>query len=329
MTTTGGGVEGDAANGSAAAVAAALRDAGAVTVVCHVRPDPDTIGSGLALGQALRALGVDVEVSYAGPETMPVALSFLPGAQLLVPTERVRGYRTVVSVDTASIERLDALRGVFEAADRSVVIDHHASNQGFGDVSYVDPDADCAAALVLDVVDALGVTLDADMATCLYAGLATDTGSFKWARPVSFRVAARLLEAGVDGPRWSRILFDTHPFGWLSMVGNVIAAARLVPEACDGAGLVYTAVTAADLDGLDWEESERVVDIVRTVAEAEVAAVFKEVAPGEWSVSLRSKEAVDLVPIAGAHGGGGHRRAAGYNDRGTVDEIAARLMATI
>ncbi|MFW0796295.1 bifunctional oligoribonuclease/PAP phosphatase NrnA [Gordonia sp. CPCC 205515] len=311
---------------TSAAVAQALAGADAVTILCHVRPDADTIGSGLALGLALQRRGVDVEVAFPGGIELPQAMRALPGYTLLVDEADLVGHPVVVSVDAASRGRLESLQPTFTAATRTIAIDHHASNDGFADLDLIDATADCTAVLVLAVLDELGVTIDLDIATCLYAGLVTDTGSFKWARPESFRIAARLLDTGVDARTWSRILLDTHPFAWLPMVGSVLTAAQLVPGAFDGAGLVYAVVDNDLLAGMSWEESESVVDIVRTAAEAEVAAVFKETAPGAWSVSLRSKSSIDLVPIAGVHGGGGHRQASGYSDEGTAAEVIARFL---
>ncbi|MFT4396346.1 DHH family phosphoesterase [Gordonia lacunae] len=314
---------------SSAAIAATLASATAVTICCHVRPDADTIGSGLALGLALDRRGVDVEVSYPGTEQLPASLAGLPGSKLLCSPAQVVGHPLVVAVDAANLERLESLGATFTAAQASVVIDHHASNPGFGDLDLVDPDADCTAVLVLDVLDDLGVELDADIATCIYAGLSTDTGSFRWARPASFRVAARLLETGVDARRWSRILFDSHPFAWFSMMSGVLASAQLVPSACNGEGLVYAIVDQQALAGMSWDEAESVIDTIRTAHEAEVAAVFKESEPGIWTVSLRSKDIVDLVPIARGHGGGGHRQASGYSDTGTADDVVARLLESL
>ncbi|GAB24680.1 MAG TPA: bifunctional oligoribonuclease/PAP phosphatase NrnA [Gordonia polyisoprenivorans] len=318
---------------SSAAIAQTIRrvadDEGPVTILCHVRPDADTIGSGLALGLALDRLGVDVEVAHPGPESLPVAFADLPGHKLLVDSAALRGSRLVVSVDAASRTRLGELESLFADAETTVVIDHHASNPGFGDLDFVDPHADCTAVLVLRVLDDLGVDLDEDIATCLYAGLITDTGSFRWARPESFRVAARLADAGVDSRTWSRRLLDTHPFGWLGMVSEILATATLDRTACGGEGLVYAVVNHRALAGMSWEESESVIDIVRTTAEAEVAAVFKEIDAGEWTVSLRSKSTVDLVPIARTHGGGGHRHASGYSDSGTADEVIGRLRQSL
>ena len=315
---------------SPAAIADVLGGASAVTILCHVRPDADTIGSGLALGLALTTRGLDVEVSYPGPESLPVALRDLPGVrELLVEPDALKGHDVTVSVDAAGPDRLGELAAVFERAVTSVVVDHHMSNGGFGDLDFVDPDADCTAVLVLRLIDELDVPLNADIATCLYAGLATDTGSFKWARPDSFRVAARLLDSGVDGRRWSRALFDTHPFSWLSMVAGVLASATFIPDAADGAGLVYAVVDHDAMVGMSWEESESIIDIVRTTAGAEIAAVFKEIEPTSWTVSLRSKASVDLVPIARALGGGGHRHASGYSDTGSASEVVDRLVGLL
>nr|WP_237421715.1 bifunctional oligoribonuclease/PAP phosphatase NrnA [Gordonia sp. SID5947] len=306
-----------------------MTDVPAVTILCHVRPDADTIGSGLALGMALERQGVDVEVAFPDTVALPTTLAGLPGSTLLVSAHEVVGHPVVVSVDAASLGRLDSLATVFTAAERSMTIDHHASNSGFGDLDLIDAAADCTAVLVLSVLDELGVEIDDDIATCLYAGLVTDTGSFRWARPESFRIAARLLDAGVDARTWSRNLLDSHPFRWFEMVASVLGGAQLVPEACQGDGLVYAIVGHDLLTGMSWEESESVVDIVRTANEAEVAAVFKETGPSTWTVSLRSKRRVDLVPIAAAHGGGGHRHASGYSDAGTADEVVAHLLESL
>ncbi|GAA4641914.1 bifunctional oligoribonuclease/PAP phosphatase NrnA [Gordonia humi] len=310
-------------------VAEALRDLTSVVIISHVRPDPDTIGSALGLGLGLARLGIAVRCGYSGPETLPGALRELPGVELLAPLSPAEEGGAAVAVDAATVSRLGDYEAVFDASPTRVCIDHHVSNAGFGDLDFIDSESDCTAVLVLQVLDALGVELTADIATCLYAGLVTDTGSFKWARPASFEVAARLLNAGVDGVRWSRVLLDSHPYSWLKMVSEVLGGSVFDREACGGLGLVYGTVTAAQMAGMNWDESESVIDVVRTAQEAEVAAVFKESTPGEWTVSLRSKTTVDVVPIARALGGGGHTRAAGYSDTGSADDVIGRLLAQL
>ncbi|MEH3155836.1 MAG: DHH family phosphoesterase [Gordonia paraffinivorans] len=305
----------------------ALRDASAVTLITHVRPDADTVGSALALAVALDRSGVDVEVGVPGTLPLPDALSRLPGAKLIASPGEIVGHRVAVALDCASVGRLDDLQHVFVDADTRIVVDHHASNAGFGDLDLVDPEADCTAELVLTLLDDLGAEVDADVATCLYAGLVTDTGSFRWARPGSHAIAARLLAAGVDGPAWTRTLLDTHRFGWLAMVADALRSAVLVPEAFGGNGLVYACVDHTWRDAIGWDEAESVIDLVRTIGDADVAVVFKESEPGTWTVSMRSRSATDLVPIARAHGGGGHPHAAGFGFTGSVEDVVAAFCA--
>lgn len=314
---------------SVESVAAALRAADSVSIISHVRPDPDTIGSALGLGLALSGLGKRVHCSYSGPEALPGPLQQLPGVDLLVDTAELPDADVIVAVDAATAGRLGELEPLFAEAQTSVCIDHHVSNPGFADLDLIDSEADCTASIVLMVLDALDAELTADIATCLYAGLVTDTGSFKWARPASFGVAARLLEAGVDGNAWSRRLLDSHPYSWLQMVSKVLADSVLDTAAVQGRGLVYATVDGDMMAGMNWDESESVIDIVRTAREAEVAAVFKEVAADRWAVSLRSKTDVDVTPVAQALGGGGHMRAAGYSDSGTPSDVVERLLAVL
>lgn len=183
--------------------------------------------------------------------------------------------------------------------------------------------------LVLRLLDALGACLDEPIARCLYAGLVTDTGCFRRADERTHAIAARLLTAGVDPNATTRALLDTHPFGWLCMLGTVLARAQLEPTAAQGLGLVHTTVLLADAAGLGSEEVEGVVDLVRTTAEAEVAAVLKEIGPDRWSVSLRAKQHVDVSAAAVELGGGGHRLAAGFTTNGSAPDVLAALRAAL
>jgi len=155
--------------------------------------------------------------------------------------------------------------------------------------------------------------------------LTTDTGSFRWATARAHRLAARLVDMGVDNAAISRTLLDTHPFTWLPMLSRVLASARLLADAADKRGLVYAVVTNEEWVHARPEEVESIVDIVRTTQQAEVAAVFKEVEPGHWSVSIRSKS-LDVASVASAFGGGGHRLAAGYSALGSADDVVQALV---
>ncbi|BAX91882.1 bifunctional oligoribonuclease and PAP phosphatase NrnA [Mycobacterium shigaense] len=307
-----------------------LSAATSVGVICHVHPDADTIGAGLALALVLDSCGKEVEVSFAAPETLPESLRSLPGCHLLVSPDAIRrDVDLLVTVDVPSIKRLGALAELAGPGRQLLVIDHHASNKLFGTANYVDAAADSTTFLVAELLDAWGKPIAADVAHCLYAGLTTDTGSFRWASARAFRLAARLLDLGVDNAAISRTLMDTHPFGWLPLLSRVLGSARLLPDAAGGRGLVYVVVDHQEWATARAEEVESIVDIVRTTQQAEVAAVFKEVDPGQWSVSMRSKREVDLAAVASAFGGGGHRLAAGYSTAGSIDDAVAALRAAL
>ncbi len=315
------------------AVLARASDEGATVVLSgHVQPDADALGSTLALAEGLRRRGARVTATFPAPFVLPASLAWLPGAQALVPSHQVPpDPDVVVSLDAADTRRLGELAPLLAAAPRSVVVDHHASNPGFGDVRLIDPDAAATVVLVADLLAGLGVELDRTLATCLYAGLAADTGSFRFGNttPGTHLLAARLLGTGIDHARISQQLFDSAPFGWLGLLAA--ATGRAVLEPGTGAGLVWTWATVAEAaaHGVPADQLEALVDVVRSAQEADVACVLKGAADGTWSVSLRSRGGTDVAAVAVALGGGGHRMAAGFTshaDReGTIAAIRELL----
>jgi phosphoesterase RecJ-like protein len=315
----------------AAGAVAVLEAARSVLILCHVQPDADTVGAALGLGLVLHRGGTEVQVSFSAADTLPESLRSLPGCELLVAAGRLhRDVDLVVPVDTSSANRLGELARLTVAREgRDVlVIDHHKSNTLYGTANFVDPQSDSTTMMIAELLDAWGKDIDTDVARCLYAGLSIDTGSFRWASAAALRLAARLVEVGVDNAEMSRLLHDTHRFGWLPLLSRVLSTAVLLPEAAGGAGLVYVVVGHDDWAAHRSEEVESIIDLVRTTGEAEVAAVFKEVRPQQWSVSMRAKT-FDLTRVATGFGGGGHALAAGYPAAGPADEVVARLAAAL
>jgi phosphoesterase RecJ-like protein len=283
------------------------------------------LGAGLALALVLERADKAVEVGFAAPSTLPESLQSLPGVELLVaPQDMRRDPDLVVTVDIPSVNRLGALQVLADAGREVLVIDHHASNELFGTANYVDPSADSTTMLVADLLDAWDKPIDLRVAHCLYAGLTTDTGSFRWATPRAHRLAARLVELGVDNAAVSRALMDSHPFSWLPMLARVLSSAQLSRDAVGGRGFVYAVVGHEEWANARPEEVESIVDIVRTTQQAEVAAVFKEIEPQRWSVSMRARS-FDLATVASSFGGGGHKLAAGYSASGPADVVVKAL----
>ncbi len=317
-----------------AAAVGALTGGGVVVLACHVTPDGDALGSMLGLAHALRRRHVPVVASFSEPFVVPDSLRVLPGLDLLVTPDVVPVRPDLlVTFDTGSVDRLGVLADRVATAGEVLVVDHHASNTGYGTLHLVDVTAAATAVLVADLIGRLGVPLDADIAACLYVGLASDTGSFRHAgtTPAVHQLAARLLATGIRPDIISRSLFDSHPAGWLSMLADALARTRVEPVEVGGLGLVWTYVSATDLRnrGLGSDQAESIIDVVRTAQEAEVAVVCKELPDGSWAVSTRSTGRVDVGAVCVDLGGGGHRFAAGFTGRGPVEQVVGELRAAL
>lgn len=313
---------------TAARLLAGARD---VTLLAHVQPDADSLGSALALGIALhRRGGAAVRVSFATPEAMPETLRPLDVLGLVVAPDRVPAApELLVACDAAEPSRLGALAARLDTARASVMIDHHASNPGFGDVRVFDPSADATVVLVHRVLVAMGAPIDADIARCLYAGLVTDTRGFRSAGEQAHLLAAELIAAGVDPEPLVRPIMDTHPHDWLATLGGALQRSELDATAAGGLGLAHTILPDTAVGRFRTEELDGVVDVIGTVAEAEVAAVLKQIGAHRWATSLRSKGRVDVSAVAARLGGGGHRGAAGFTRDGTAAEVLADLRAAL
>ncbi|MFR9804338.1 DHH family phosphoesterase [Pseudonocardia sp. RS010] len=313
--------------------AAVLRGAEEVVLLGHVSPDADSLGSALALGLALHRRGTSVRVSFGvqdGDESAPESLRALDTEGLLVPASAVpEAPEVVVACDTADQRRLGVLAGRIDAAGRSILVDHHASNPGFGTVRVLDPRAEATVMLVRRILAELGTPLDPLIGRCLYAGLATDTVGFRIGGPGPHRLAAELVESGVEVEPLMRGLVDSHPFAWLGALGGILARAELEPGVPAGRATVHATVPLDVVRRFRPEEVESVVDHVRTAVEAEVTAVLKQVGEARWTVSLRSRGAVDVAAIAVGLGGGGHPRAAGFTRDGRREEILAAILGAV
>ena len=305
-----------------------LADADEVTLVCHVNPDADAIGSMLGLAVHLAGLGTKVRASWPnGPATAPRWVQALPGREHLVePGDLPKEPGVLVTLDAADRARLDGLSHLVDRAGAVVCIDHHRTNTGFGTVNLVDPDASATAELVFRLTERMGGDLSPEAAACLYAGLVTDTGRFQFesATPEVLRVAARLREQPFDHARLAQALYDDNSLAYLSVLGGVLTRITHVPEA----SLVWAAVTRAELQaaGVEIQETDGLIDVLRTAREADVTAVLKEQRDGGFKVSMRSRGDTDVAAIAEAFGGGGHRLAAGYTSRASLGDTVAGLV---
>jgi phosphoesterase RecJ-like protein len=234
-----------------------------------------------------------------------------------------------VALDCGAPDRLGSLEKKASGAETLINIDHHRGNPEFGALNVVITDASSTAEIVAALLRDAGVTLDKDMATCLWVGVVTDTGRFQYANssPSTLRLAADLVELGVPVADIAHDVFESSPFDYLKLVGRVLERAELV----EGARFVHSWVTLDDMTetGVAPDEMDSLIDLVRSTRAATVAALFKEQDDGTWRVSLRSR-GPNVGEIARSYGGGGHDLAAGFNvpnRERAVGEIAGKLSA--
>jgi nanoRNase/pAp phosphatase (c-di-AMP/oligoRNAs hydrolase) len=302
------------------AVAAELVGAQRLAVVGHVGPDGDALGSMLALAAAARAVGKEAYATFGEPFVMPHQLEFLDTATLVAVKDVPVPLDVLVVVDCGDRSRIGTAGVLADAAERVVVIDHHRTNGGFGDVSWVEPAAGATAQMVHRLLLHLAWPVDAGIAEALYTGIVTDTGRFQYSStsPEVHSIAADLLEAGVQPDQIGQRLFASSPFAYLGVAGAVLSRAALEPDL----GLVWSTLEIGDLEraGIGYEAADGLIDLIRIAEESQVACLLREVDSGRTKGSLRSRGAVDVGAIAQALGGGGHHNAAGFTIEATPEE---------
>jgi phosphoesterase RecJ-like protein len=306
------------------AVVEALRAHDRFLVATHESPDGDALGSLLAATLALRRLGKDVRMVLGGDAPVPSEYAFLPLAELLrEPPADLEG-RVLLALDCANARRLGPDQSLLARAALVVDVDHHHDNSRFGAINLVVADASSTAEIVGDLLDALELPLDAEVAEALYVGLVTDTGRFQYEAtcPEVFALAAELSSFELPIAKMSRQLFEEHRFEYLRLISTCLGRAQLDRELA----FIATWITADDFasHGVGVEETEGLIDLVRRAQEAEVACVLKETEAGV-RVSLRSVGDVDVSAIATHFGGGGHAFAAGFTAAAPLDRVLAEI----
>ncbi|AIG63982.1 hypothetical protein CATYP_04180 [Corynebacterium atypicum] len=299
-----------------------------VVAVGHVRPDADAVGSVCAMVRGLSQLGKRCAGVIGQDEALGDHLLTIPGAAEVACGATLPGADLYVVVDCASLERTGAFAAELELRrEKVVVIDHHESNPGFGAVDVIVPEAESTTVLVEQLLYSLpGVELDRELAHCLYAGLMTDTGSFRWGGPRMHEAAGRWLGFELDPRRIAGELVDSVSSADLRMIGAVLDSACRY-ECWPGVLLVLTAPRRL-IGGHPRQAVEVLIDLVAGTRDADVAAVLKEVGPACWSVSLRSAT-LNVAEIAARLGGGGHRAAAGVTLTGTREDVVVALQKEI
>ena len=300
----------------------------------HVRPDCDCMGSELAMLHILEGLGKDVMI--VNGFAVPPNLRFLDEPKRYhqlgvdIAAEQLADREVILVLDTSAWVQLGPMAEVIRTS-RAVkaVIDHHVSQDDLGAVLFKNTDAEATGRLVLEAADALGAPLSPQMALPLFAAVATDTGWFRFAstEPGTYRIAARLMEAGVK-PDWLyKQLYEQDTLARLRLIGNTLARAQTDL----GGRLIYTWIELADFDavGAIPSDSEDVINMTLTVAGTEAAVLLVELRSGGFKVSFRSRCDLDCSAVAERFGGGGHKRAAGATLKEPLDSARAKVLDAV
>ncbi len=314
-------------------VVAELRARDRFLLTAHEGPDGDALGSLLGMHRLLTQLGKDSVMFLAAKEfPLPIEYRFLPLEEVFHEPPADMADRTVVFLDCGNIDRMP-VDFLTEGGNDLINIDHHHDNTRFGDFNLVDVGASCTAEIVYDLAILLGAEIGAEMAAALYVGLITDTGKFMYenTNAHTHRVAAALVEAGVDIDDTYRRLYEHVPIEKLRLVARALDG---IQRLC-GDRLALSYITAADYaeTGAGEEMTEGVIDHLRSIEDTKVAAVIRDLGNrgrAARKVSLRSSEGdVDVSAIARKHGGGGHKRAAGFSTDLELDELVDFLCGEV
>ena len=310
-------------------VATELRARQRFLLTAHEGPDGDALGSLLGMHRVLTQLGKDSVMFLAAKEfPLPIEYRFLPLEEVFHEAPADMADRTIVFLDCGNVDRMPV--DFLTAGDNfRINVDHHHDNTRFGDVNLVDVEASCTAEIVYDLAQLLGATITAEIAAALYVGLITDTGKFMYenTNAHTHRVAAELIDAGVDVDDTYRRLYEHVPLEKLKLVARALES---IQRHC-GDRLAVSYITAEDYaaTGAGEEMTEGVIDHLRSIEGVKVAAVVRDLGNrgrAARKVSLRSSEGdVDVSAIARERGGGGHKRAAGFSTDLELDDLVRFL----
>jgi phosphoesterase RecJ-like protein len=299
----------------------ALRDARTVGVASHIRPDADALGSTIAFALWLRDCGK--EVTAYNEEGSTSKFHYLPRHEIVsLPPATPQEFDVFVALDTSVKNRLGTVNKAIAPGTTVLNIDHHISNENYGDVNYIDPSAPATGQILLEFFQHVGASVSSEMATNLFAAISTDTGSFQYAgtNERTFAAASHLIGCGVDVPGLSRAMYDSQPRRRFELLRHALNTAEFH---CDD----RIATFSLPMDLVERlkvlpEDNEGIIDHLRSIEGVEAAVFFEELPEGKVRVSARSKfPRIDVCKVCKQFEGGGHPMAAGARVDGTLTQV--------
>jgi phosphoesterase RecJ-like protein len=299
-----------------------IGEAREIGCLAHKDADADSLGSALAFAEALREMGKSVHTVVPSP--LPRALSYLPGYDRIV--DQPPPLDLLFTFDCATVHRFGDRAGLVKSVAHVINVDHHASNDGFGEINVVDVAASATGQVVYRLLQAMGCRVSPETATNLYAALLTDTGGFRHENTTeaALRLGADLVGLGANAGWIALKSYKSRTIPQLLLEGMAVARSQ---TECDGR-LIWSEITAAMLEetGTTVQEAEGVIDQLQTVEPMKVAVLFKEAAPDLTKISVRSRDEIDATHVCIPFGGGGHRRAAGAELHEPLETARERVL---
>ena len=305
-----------------------IKDSKSICVISHVNPDGDSIGSTLALGMALMT-NVKGTITVAKSDVIPESFTFLSGIEEYREINKGEKFDLLITLDCSDSYRLGNYSWIMENSNYVINIDHHVSNNNFGNLNIVDSGASSTGEIVYRLLTKMGITITKEIATLLYVAISTDTGSFKYDSTSSstHRIAANLLECDIDLNCITRNIYQSRS---LSKTNTLIGALNTLKLYNDNKiGIVFVTQDMLNKTNSSIYDVEGIIDFVRDIDTVEVACILKEVHPLEIKASFRSKKYVDVAKIAEYFNGGGHKRAAGCTIKDNIKNAEKEILDII
>lgn len=297
-----------------------------ILIFTHMRPDGDAIGSSLALAKALKLKNKSVEVIC--PDLIPSRYSFLPGVDIFQSTFQIKKGKSLAFIlDCSDLKRLSSMEEKVQQLDKIINIDHHVTNEEFGDLNLIDTSAASTGEIIYQILRN-GFDLNYEISLCLYVAISSDTGSFKYENttPKTMEIAAKLLEKGINPFYVSQKIFDEYPVSTILLLRDALATlqfdgtGKIAWIAIDDGMLRTHQANSAELDGF--------VNYAKNIESVEVGIMFHHTDNGETKVGFRSKT-IDIASVAQSFGGGGHPRAAGCTVKGQPEEVINNVLESV
>lgn len=302
----------------------AVERGGRFLIATHIDPDGDALGSAFALSLALTGMGKETAVYLK--ETIPYRYRFLPKPPVILDRLPGTGYDVVIVVDCGDLQRVGDGFEALKKSEYLINIDHHETNEAFGQLNIVDEKASSTAEMLYPILSALGVRIGLDIAVNLYTAILTDTGSFRYESTTqrSFSISEEMVALGVNPANVAVEVYESHPKERLQLLCLVLGTLEMFQD--EKIATVHVTRDMFARTGTNREYTEGFVEYIREIRGVEVACLLREIENGRYKVSMRSKNGVDVAAVARSFGGGGHARAAGCTLVGDVGAVKNKLI---